>query len=92
MSGLFRSESRKDWTTHDGAALTLADLQLGCLQRIADAVELTAKRHQELIAANERLQGSVDYWRKEADRLGRRIVSLKGQVTKAKRKATGASQ
>lgn len=88
MSENFREESRKNWSRE--AQATMDDIKVGCLQRIADACELTAKRHQELIAANERLERSLKYHRDEAERLARRLNAMKGLVTKLKQKAVTA--
>lgn len=70
--------------THD-------DLRTGCFQRIADATELMAKRHQELIAEAESHKVSRDYWQGEHDSMARRLIAAKGQITKLKRKAVGAA-
>lgn len=87
MSESYRKESRKDWIAVGAAVPTLEQLQFGAIQRIADATELMAKRHSELIGEKERAENSRDYWRREAERLSRRINALRGQITKLKKVA-----
>jgi hypothetical protein len=86
MSESYKKESRKDWYLAGDAKPGNEHLQLGCLQRIADATELMAKRYADLIGEKERAESSRDYWRKEAERMGRRVTALRGQITKLKKK------
>jgi hypothetical protein len=92
MSESYKKESRRDWF-QSGAAenLTTAELSLGCFQRIADATELMAKRHQELMAQKERAEQSRDYWRDEHDHMGRKLIAMRGQITKLKKKLAAAT-
>jgi hypothetical protein len=85
MSQTYRQESRNDWQ-REGTVFA-DDIKIGCLQRIADATELMAKRYQELIDQKERAETSRDYWRNQHDAMARRLVAARGQITKWKRKA-----
>lgn len=92
MSESYKKESRKDWHLPGDAKPAHEHLKLGCLQRIADATELMAKRHADLIGEKERAESSRNYWRDEAGRLERSNNALRGQITKLKKalaKATG---
>jgi hypothetical protein len=84
MSDTFRDASRKLWGPATGYDITDAQIQLGCLQRIADATELMAKHHQELISAKERAESSAKYWREASDRRDRQLIAARGQITKLK--------
>lgn len=86
MSDNFTTESRKEWHSPDRAP-TDAQLTLGCLQRIANATELMARRYSELLAERDRYQRWYEQEHESAKRMARRITSLKGAVTLAKRRA-----
>ena len=86
MSDNFRAESRKDWqVTGIGMQLSDAQLQIGCLQRIADATELMAKSYQGLINERNEARKSRDYWMDRSDQTDRRLSAAKGQITKLKK-------
>lgn len=91
MSDTYRKESRKDWHLPGDTQVGREHLTLGCLQRIADATELMAKRYADLIGEKERAESSRDCWRREAERLTRSNNALRGQITKLKRKASGGA-
>jgi hypothetical protein len=84
MSNSFRDASRQAWTPATGYDITDNQIQIGCLQRIADATELMAKRHQELISEKERAESSAKYWREASDRRDRQLIAARGQITKLK--------
>lgn len=86
MSENFRKESRKDFHRESGA--TSDDLRLGCLQRIADAMELMAKRHDELVRAKESAEREAHYYRDLYRSLERSLRATRGQVTRLKNAAT----
>jgi hypothetical protein len=89
MSDTFRKESARDWN-RGTTQPTMQDIQVGCLQRIADATELMAKRHQELVDAKRSAESSRDYWRDMASQLEFSIRSLRGQITKLKKQIAAA--
>ena len=69
----YREESRANWgrTLCDEQHPSNEEVQLGAILRIADAAEVMARNHQQLI--NER------------DRLLRRIAALRGHITRLKK-------
>lgn len=77
-----REQSKKDWESRD----TSEDLQLGCLQRIADATEKMASNYQRM----ENDLAMYKRWYKEkcetVNNRDRSISSLRGQITKLKKK------
>lgn len=88
MTETFRTASRRDFSRSSGA--TTGDLQLGCLQRIADACETMARE-------NDRLIRDAKYQREERERLSRRLdlelrrsAAYRGLIARMKRKG-GAS-
>lgn len=66
--------------------ITIAQINCGSLQRIADAAEKMALRHTELIDKAERLQKSADFWRTQSDTRARQLSARQGQITKLKKK------
>jgi hypothetical protein len=86
MSNNFRAESRKEWNRPGiGVQPSTEDLNLGCLQRIADATELMAKRYDELINAKRRAEENAEYYEGLYRRADRRVSAAKGQITKLKK-------
>lgn len=76
-----REASRSNWN----AGTSVEAINAGSLQRIADATELMAKRHTELIAERDRFER---YYRSEqacSQRLARQLSAAKGMQTKLKR-------
>lgn len=82
-----RIASRINWTRNvpEGQNLGVDDIKLGCLLRIADAAELMAKRHEELVRDR-------DFWKNRADSLIAENIclinqrtALRGVVTKLKK-------
>lgn len=78
-----RESSKGNWASSN----SVEHINCGSLQRIADATEVMAKRHLELIAEVERLKRDVEWRRREMQLMGRRIAGLRGRVTAMKRKA-----
>lgn len=78
-----REASRKEWKGKE----TWESINGGSLQRIADAVEKVAGRWDELTLERDRYLG---WWKEEQARrqkLQRRIIALRGVITRMKRKA-----
>ena len=65
--------------------LSLEELRLGAELRIADAVELMAKNHQELINERDRYRLSAERRLQEITQLSRHIAGLRGYISKLKR-------
>ncbi len=78
-----REDSKREWTSNG----VVEHINIGSLQRIADATELMSKRYAELI----RERDQFERWYKEAtnraDRIGRRLSAAKGQITKLRNAA-----
>ncbi len=89
MGRTWKEISRVEWSGNPGGDVSgvNAEMQVrvGCMQRIADATELMAKRYAELI-------GERDHYKKAYEMTvagnlvwARRYYALKGVVTKLKR-------
>ena len=79
-----REISKARWNASDPKSFDA--INSGSLQRIADAVELMAKNHAHLIADRDRFERN---WNCEKDRHAaaeRRIIALRGVVTRLKGK------
>ena len=79
----FREISKKDWSTLSTLP-THDDIQSGCMQRMADALELVAKRYSDLI--NE-VESYKQYWKEAEARnseLYRRNAGLRGYIKRLK--------
>jgi hypothetical protein len=85
MSETYRKESRKDWQRSDSEVVYADDLKIGCLQRIADACELMALRHDELVRAKDAAQRDAAYYEGLFHAADRRVSAAKGQITKLKK-------
>lgn len=79
-----REQSRKEYLANNGHE----SLRLGCLHRIADAMELTAKNYVAM-------QGDLDRYKRWYEteqacrkQLERRMSSMRGVITRLKRKST----
>jgi hypothetical protein len=79
----YREESKGQWG-QDTETLTIEQLTMGCMLRIADAVELMAKNHAELIRDRDRAVSSEKCWREEAHGIARSNNALRGVITKLK--------
>lgn len=85
MSQSFTEESKTAW--HRDGQATNDDLKLGCLQRIAAAMELSCKDREKL----ERDYANMRRWRDEAKacsgRLARSNAALRGVIKRMKKAA-----
>lgn len=91
MSDTCRNESRRDWLASATPATT-SDVQLGCFQRIADACELMAKRHDELVRARESAESNARHYQDLYRQTVRSLNAMRGQTTKLKKRlAIGAA-
>lgn len=88
----FKDQSRIDWHNKDRQLYaTEEDIKTGALQRIADATEVMAKNYikmQSDLDLYKRLYKEVS---ESNSRMARRIYSLKGVITKLKKKGVNAS-
>jgi hypothetical protein len=85
MSDLYTDESRKSWR-RDGP-LQPGDLQTGCLQRIAAAMELSCKDREKLERDYAFIRKARDLAQERADRLARSNSALRGVIKRMKRLA-----
>jgi hypothetical protein len=86
MSNDFKEESRKNWTSGADDKPTREQLQLGCLQRIADATEAMANEYNRLLSENKWLSKSRKNYATENEKLVRSNSALRGVITKMKNK------
>lgn len=90
MSNTYKQLSQQEWIPSNGT--TRDAVNAGSLQRIADAVELMAKRHQELMADLDRYKRWYEDCQTRLRRAERRIAALKGATTRLRKsKQVGAS-
>lgn len=87
MTKTFEQQSRMDWTpTNDDGECDNIHLQIGCLQRIADATELMAKNHAELVQSKDTLRDMYRRAIAREDRLERSLSATRGHLTRLKNK------
>ena len=84
MAETYKDESRIDWKrpSHRGHDM---NVQLGCLQRIADATELMARRYQDLIDERDRYKRWYEDEQAKNASLRRSNAALRGIVNKMKK-------
>ncbi len=87
MSDNFAKESRRDWVNNLPGNPNIEQLSLGCLQRIADAVELSCKDREKLERDVAYLRKSLDEHKATGERLARSNAALRGVIARMKRKA-----
>ena len=83
----YKDQSRRSWhpSGNEGANCTDKQITVGCLQRIADAAELAARRHQELIDDRDHCKRSQKEFLLLVEKARRCNAALRGVVTKLKR-------
>lgn len=91
--GTFRDESRLNWTGPGNSTPDSSQLQVGCLQRIADAAEKMAdgfnavlKERDHYKEWSERYRGYWDQEKANVEASNRQISALRGQITKLKKR------
>lgn len=83
----YRESSRINWGTNRNSELmTLEQINTGAILRIADATELIAKRYEELIRERDYYKDEANRARNRANEANRRVIAMKGLVTKLKNK------
>lgn len=96
MPKSWKDASRTAWETtggnESGSDLSDARLQIGCLQRIADATESMARNYVQLQAERDRYERGWKEGRAENERLGRTIRALRGVITRQKRARHGEGE
>jgi len=88
MGNTFREQSKKDFTPPIGqmSGLTTEQLQLGCMQRIADATEVMAVNHNNLLEQLDRYKNMYKNAREREDKLTRSNQALRGVISRMKKK------
>lgn len=81
----YREESKGQWG-QDTDALTIEQLTMGCMLRIADAVELMAKNHTDLVKKLEHEKRMSEACRTRREGAERRASALRGVITKLKKR------
>lgn len=91
--GNFREESRLNWKPSGGVIPSDPQLQVGCLQRIADAAEKLADGFNAVLKERDhyKAQSARNYqWgceeREKVLSRDRQIANLRGQITKLKKR------
>lgn len=72
-------------TSNDtGYEWDLGEVNTGSFQRIADACELIARNHAQLIADRDMYEKWYVEWRDRAEHYGRSVSALRGVITRMK--------
>ena len=86
-----RTASKREWTVGSFyEAPTLAGINMGSFQRIADACELMAKNHATLIEDKEMYERWYREGRDANAKLQRRVAAYKGVITRLKARNGGS--
>lgn len=76
----FKEQSRQDWgvDTNETTNLSIEQIELGCLLRIADSLENMEQPYKELLQ-------TIEYYKElelENKKLKKTVAGLKGHITK----------
>lgn len=80
-----KEASRSTWSTQTGISASMDEIKSGSLQRIADACELMANNHAQLIADRDMYERWYREEQKYRQGLEFKVRSLRGVITKLKR-------
>jgi uncharacterized protein YoxC len=81
----FKEGSRKNWAPFGSQILSDDQIKIGCLQRIADAVEAMSENYSQLIKERDFWQKSAESRYKQIQSLQRRNAALRGHLKRAKK-------
>lgn len=81
-----RDHSRTNWKTGEEGKVSHHDIQLGCLQRTADALELIAKDKSDVLAERDNAVREKRAAEEQLSSRDRTIRALKGHITRLKNK------
>lgn len=81
----YKEESKKSWGT-ESEGVTMEQLNLGAVLRIADATEAMAKNYNELIRERDNYKAWYLSERRDAAKLERSNATLRGHITRLKNK------
>lgn len=91
----YRERSRENWGTpyssDEKPALTIEQINSGCLLRIADATEAMAANYVRLQSEVDYLKRRRDQLERDNNRLCRQVSSLRGVITRLKKKLQSGS-
>lgn len=82
----YRTGSRTNWGTTSGEPLTIEQINIGCMLRIADATEKMAVNYQRLIDERNQYENWWKQARDRENRLQKQLSAMKGVVTKLRKK------
>lgn len=82
MGETFKDSSRKTWASNN----TIEHINAGSLQRIADATEKMAQRHTDLMRERDQYKGWYEEERQRRVSKERSNHSLRGQITKLRKR------
>jgi hypothetical protein len=77
-----REDSKKEWQS----AATIEHFKVGCLQRIADAVEQMAVSYDTIIRDRDRFERWYKEERERNKKLWHRNIGLRGAITRLRKK------
>lgn len=80
----YRDGSKENWGVNDKKTLTLEQIQTGAILRIADATEVMAKRHIELITQRDMYERWYNQEVASHKITKKSLNSTKGHLTRAK--------
>ena len=88
MENNWKKISKVEWATvgQDDSNDTREKVKLGSLQRIADACELMAKNHAELIRDRDNCKRWYEEGKADLQRAENSNRSLRGQITKLRKR------
>ena len=81
----YRAESRKNYGTTSTGPIDTNQLKTGAMLRIADAIEIMAKRHTDLIDERDRYKRWYETAVASFSSAMRSNAALRGQITKLKK-------
>lgn len=69
----------------DGESVSIEELQIGCMQRIADASELMSKNYLQMQSDMDWFRRKLQQERDDNKRMARRIAAYQGIIKKLKK-------
>jgi len=82
----YREESKKNWGTSDDGSLTDEQIALGAMLRIADALELMAKNHDQLVRDRDWHRERLKEEEARSKVMRRANAALRGHISQLKKK------
>jgi hypothetical protein len=83
----FKEDSKIEWgfDYKKGETISNAHLNIGCLQRIANATEKISERYSDLIDDRDKYLRWYNEEKKVSERLANQIRGLRGTITRMKK-------